>query len=148
LPFLQADDAEPPVATGSLDRLGELVRVTPVQTPLREGAGRSAGTRRQLERGSIARVLGITASALRVRLPDGTTGYIDSRGVIAARTAIREKRLAAGAVLREGPLPGAPAIEVLATDARASVLGRFNAFELVRLPSRPAAWVAIEPGTR
>ncbi len=148
LPFLQADDAEPPASTGSLDRLGELVRVTPVRTPLRDGTGRSADTRRQLERNSIARVLGITASTLRVSLPDGTTGYIDNGGAIAARTAIRDQRLAAGSVLREGPLPGAPAIEVLAAETRASVLGRFNSFELVRLPSRAAAWVAIEPVAR
>jgi len=144
-PFLQMDDAVPPVVTG-LDRLGEWARVSVARTPLRDGVARGAAVRAQLERSSIMQVMGVTAAGLRVVVPDGTTGYVTAGAIVPAQAALRQQRLSAGATLRERPLAHAPAMEVVDAPVDVGVLGSFGGFLLVRRTSPPTeAWVQLAP---
>lgn len=160
LPFLRMDDAVPPAVSGSLDRLGEWVRVSAARTPLREGVGRTSAARAQLERTAVMRVLGIAAEGLRVVTPDGSTGYVVASATVAARTALRQQRLVAGATLHDRPLMQAPVIETVAAPMDVGVLGTFNGFLLVRRAEPPPspegfgatspteAWVQAAPPAR
>lgn len=135
LPFLRMDDEVPAAATGSLDRLGEWVRVSAARTPLREGLARTSPVRAQLERTAVMRVMGVAGAALRVVVPNGATGYVAAAATVPARAALRKQRLGAGVALRERPLDHAPAVDLVDTPVDASVLGTFGGFLLVRLPA-------------
>lgn len=149
LPFLRMDDAVPPAVEGSLDQLGDWVRVSAARTPLREGVARKSAARAQLERTAAMRVMGIAADELRVVMPDGSTGYVGAGATVAARTALRQQRLGAGATLRDRPLAQAPAIEIVEAPVDVGVLGTFNGFLLVRRAEPPTeAWVQAAPSAR
>ncbi len=149
LPFLRMDDAVPPAVKGSLDRLGEWIRVSAARTPLREGVARTSAARAQLERTVVMRAMGITAEGLRVVIPDGSTGYVAAGTTVAARTTLRRQRLAAGATLYERPLAQAPVIEVVEAPVDVGVLGTFDGYLLVRRDDPPTeAWVQAAPSAR
>lgn len=141
LPFLQADDDVPPAPSADPSRLGEVVRVVTVRAALREGASKATPVRSQLEQGSVARVLGMSQSALRVALPDESVGYMDATAVTSTRAALRRRRLASGSVLREAPKANAPVVDILAGDLQVDVLGRSGRFELVRTPDGRVSWI-------
>jgi peptidoglycan LD-endopeptidase LytH len=146
LPLLQPDDPVPPPARARADRLGELVRVLPVRTRLRDGPSHKTTVRRQLDRASVARVMAVSQRSYRVTLPDNSIGYLDEDAVTPADRPLRRERLPAGSVLREFPGATAPVVEVLAGDLQADVLGEFGTFALIRVPRDRMAWVRRSQG--
>jgi murein DD-endopeptidase MepM/ murein hydrolase activator NlpD len=147
LPWLQPDDPIPPAPLARVDRLGELVRVLPARTQLREAASQNAAARRQLDRASVARVAAVSRRFYRVTLPDHSVGYLDEATVAPADGPLRRERLPSGSVLRELPEATAPVVEVLTEDIQADVLGEFGAFALVRVPRDRVAWVQRKTAT-
>lgn len=141
LPFIRADDPSP-VTGAAVDPLNELVRVTATRASLRNGPARTASITVQLERGALARVAGATAGQLRVELPDGAMGYIERSAISLAQKPLRQHRLAAGTVLRDRPLPDAPAITTFDQVTTAEVLGDFRGFNYVRISGAGYGWVA------
>jgi hypothetical protein len=73
-----------------------------------------------------------------VRLPDGTEGYLP-----AARTedVTSLGRVAPAALLRERPDSAAVVVALGEAREGAEVLGRFGAFDLVRLDGGATAWM-------
>jgi murein DD-endopeptidase MepM/ murein hydrolase activator NlpD len=141
LPFLQADDEVPSPNTRGTDTLGALVRTTPSRTSLAAGIERSFAARSQLDRGSVARVLGVSGARMRVLLPDQSSGYLDQSAVTVAREAMRQQRLIAGAIVRDHPVVRAPIVHTVAQPITVDVLGQFDGFDLIRLESGALGWV-------
>jgi murein DD-endopeptidase MepM/ murein hydrolase activator NlpD len=141
LPFLRADDAVPAPNSSGAGALGELVRTTRARTPLAPGIRRSSPAGTRLERGSVARVLGLSGTRLRVMLPDQSTGYLDESAVTVARAALGQQRLDAGAVVRDQPLVHAPILHMVEQPVTVAVLGQFRGFDLIRLESGSLGWV-------
>jgi murein DD-endopeptidase MepM/ murein hydrolase activator NlpD len=140
LPFLQPDDAMPAPPRAPAARLGEWVRVARSPTALRGGVRADARVLGQLERASVARVLGISQSSFRVALPDDSVGYVQANAVAPAHTPVRRDRLPPGAVILEGPAASAPVVDVFAGVGLVDVLGTFNRFDFVRLASGQSGW--------
>jgi murein DD-endopeptidase MepM/ murein hydrolase activator NlpD/SH3-like domain-containing protein len=148
LPFLAPDDAPPTAVPTESTRLGTTVRTAQPRVVLREGPARAATAGRPLDRGTISEVVGQTASAYRVRLPDGTIGYVDHRAVESADTPWRRERLAPGMRLRELPSDSSPVIDGVDQARLVDVLGQFDGFRLVRADANVHGWVADRvPGT-
>lgn len=140
LPFVQPDDELPPVPP-TPSALGGLARVVPSRVPMREGPRADATVRRQLDRGTLARVMGATSNALRVVLPDDSVGYVRASAMTEASAVLRRQRLTSGAVLREVPAPDAPAVDMLADDLHVDVIGVFDGYAFVRTPRGERGWV-------
>lgn len=142
LPFLREDD-EVPGATPVADArfLNEWVRVTNPRTPLFAGTTPGVDARRQLDRFALARVAGVTESRLRVELPDRSSGYLDRSAVALAGPAVRRQTLRAGEVIRDRPLPTAPAVRLIDVPVSVDVLGEFNGFAFVRAGANIAGWI-------
>ncbi len=140
-PFISADDPSP-AAVGAEGHINEWVRVTVTRAALRNGPARTAPVTAQLTRGSLARVRGATSAHLRVELPDGVTGYVERNNVALAQKPLRQQRLAAGTVLRDRPMPNAPAIVTFDQVTTADVLGEFKGFNYVRTSASGYGWVA------
>jgi murein DD-endopeptidase MepM/ murein hydrolase activator NlpD len=140
-PYIRADDPSP-AATAAAGPLNEWVRVTAARTALRNGPARSAPVTAQLGRGSLARVAGATGAQLRVELPDRVSGYVERNAVAVAQKPLRQQRLAVGTVLRDRPIPNAPAIVTFDQVTTADVLGNFMGFTYVRTSGDRYGWVA------
>lgn len=141
LPFIRADDPSPPPAGGA-EQINQWVRVTATRATLRSGPARTAPATAQLNRGSLARVVGATSTLLRLELPDRATGYVERSAVTMAQKPLRQQRLAAGTILRDRPLPNAPAIVTFEQVTTADVLGDFMGFNYVRTAGAGYGWVA------
>lgn len=143
LPFLQPDDPMPAEPTVPLERLGQRVRVVPVRTPLREGAEPRATPRVQLPRATLARVVGVSGSMVRVVLDDDSVGYLAAQAVTPADTPLRRARLAPGTLVRERSTPDAPVVDVVGQVLAVDVLGQSGGYTYVRGADGAAGWVAL-----
>jgi len=141
LPFIRADDPSP-AAGAAAGQINEWVRVTVTRAALRNGPARTAAVTAQLNRGALARVGGATGAQLRVELPDRVTGYVERHAVALAQKPLRQQRLAVGTVLRDRPIPNAPAVVTFDQVTTADVLGNFNGFTYVRISASGYGWVA------
>jgi len=141
VPFLAPDDGVPEPPTAPRERFGEWMRVVPERTPLREGSHRAAPPIRNLDRGWLGRVVGVSRQSFRVTLPDNSTGYVTAAAMTTTEEPLSRGRLQPGDVVRERPLPTAPAVDTVESAVQAEILGRFELFDLVRLPSTRGGWV-------
>ena len=144
-PFLAPDDPLPDPVEFPPGRWREWVRVTAARSQLRSGPHPGAPSLGELERGAVAQVVAAGRNTVRVRLPDGSAGYVAAGAVVSAERALRREQLPAGSVLFESPVPGSPPVAILDTGAVADVLGRHGTFDLVQLPGVRPAWA---PGGR
>ena len=147
LPFLRADDRTPPPTGDDAKWVSELVRVSAARSALKAGTVRDAATIAQLNRATLARVVGVTDAKLRVELPDRSFGYLDQSTVAMARTPLRRQTLRAGEVIREHPRADAPSVDTIAEPVIVDVIGEFNGFSLIRATATSTGWIALSPGT-
>jgi len=93
-----------------------------------------------LRPGTIVDVVGATTGRLRVRLPDGTEGYLPQASVVAAATPLRRLH-----VTRPTPLASRPSggitVDTLDTAATVDVLGTFESATLVRAAGGVSGWI-------
>ncbi|MGQ0702703.1 MAG: peptidoglycan DD-metalloendopeptidase family protein [Gemmatimonadales bacterium] len=141
LPFLSPDDPVPPPSEVPLDRLDHWVRVTSTRTVLRAGPGGRADTVARLPAGAVGLAMAGARETVRLRLPDGSAGYVEEDALVAAREPVRRERLPAGTPVQESPSPSSPAIEILAQELTADVLGSHADYDLVRLRGERLGWV-------
>jgi hypothetical protein len=95
----------------------------------------------EIQQHTVMRVLAASGSLLRVRLPDGRSGFVTARFTELATRPLRGARLAAGAPLREAPDPTAVLVDRLEQAEEVGVLGRFGEYLLVQPARGPAGWV-------
>ena len=119
------------------------------RTPAGEVALRAAPDAKADALGTLAghtamRVVAAVGSWYRVRLPDGTTGYLAARLLEPVHLAVETTQLALGKPVLSRPDVTEPSTvmeEWTATDSVA-VLGRFGDYLLVRTPAGRSGWVA------
>ena len=135
-PYVAAPDSVPEPVGVPPRSFGGWIRTGGRGAPL----GRAPGAEpvRMLEPRTVARALGGNAAWYRVRLPDGTEGYLP-----AARTEELAPlgRVPAASVLRERPDSAGVVVAVAGAGKREEVVGRFGAFDLVRLDGEATAWL-------
>lgn len=79
LPFVSLPRGELPRLVADTGALGDFVRSAAESLPVRPSLGGDTASAR-LARNTTMRVLGAAADAYRVRLPDGSVGYVAARG--------------------------------------------------------------------
>jgi len=89
-------------------------------------------------------VLAGTGSWYRVRLPDGSAGFVDVALAAPADEPIRSTTVASTAVLRRGPDSTAPPLETLEPGEEVPVLGEFGEFLYVQSPRGRSGWLALD----
>ncbi len=120
LPALEADTAQ----------LGGWIRTT---------ANRILVGSDTLQRAAVMRVLAAGGRRYRVELPDGRSGFVESRVVQSAETPLERVSPGDGRLL-ERPTPGGILIDSLVPGARVGLLGRFGEYDLVETGGR-VGWV-------
>lgn len=122
--------------------LGSWVR-TRVDAEVYQDPSREPAPRRRIERGAPLLALGASTALLRVRLPDGTTGFVPPRVLEGTERALGEERFTNGAPVLVEPSPLAPALAVV-PDEPLTVLGRYGGYAFVRTAGGRPGWVAVD----
>jgi murein DD-endopeptidase MepM/ murein hydrolase activator NlpD len=142
-PFVYRSSAKIPAIVADTSELGVLGRsrgrasiVSSIERPGDAALTIDAATPLQID--------GAAGSRYRVRLPDGTAGYVASRSVESTRRSIGRATVAAGTPLLDRPAPDAGVIA--SADGRTlPVLGEFADYVLVETPERKTAWAVVRP---
>lgn len=143
-PFVHEPRDEPPQVTADTSRFGRWSRVAVARANLRRGPTTDAPVHQSLGRHTALRLVGSTGAWHRVRLPDGTDGFVAASLLGSADTALRTASFA------RTPVRHHPARTAAITDSLRNedvgVHGRFRAFILVDRGNGRTGWVRDPEG--
>jgi murein DD-endopeptidase MepM/ murein hydrolase activator NlpD len=142
--FVHRPAREAPRLVADTALLGTWSRTSTGDVALRAAPDARAAPAETLARYTAMRVLAAVGSWYRVRLPDGTTGYLAARLLERAQRPVETTELALGEPVRSRPGGTDPStvIEEMTTEDAVAVLGRFGNYLLVRTPAGRSGWVA------
>jgi murein DD-endopeptidase MepM/ murein hydrolase activator NlpD len=142
--FVHRPRGQAPRLVADTTRLGEWIRAPREGTLLRFAPSLRADTVTALPRHTAMRVLSAAGEWYRVRLPNGTTGFISARLTEPTDNAVRVATLdETGHVLSRPSASGnVEVMEVLTAGDTLDVLARFGDYLLVRSARGLAGWVA------
>jgi SH3-like domain-containing protein len=138
-PFVYRSAAKPAAVTADTSELGRVARARATVSVLSSPEAR-AGTVTTIAAATPLQVDAATGPWFRVRLPDGTAGYVTSRLVESTRRALGRTDVATGTPLRDRPAPNAAVIGT-APGGALSVIGEFADYALVEIADGLTAWV-------
>jgi murein DD-endopeptidase MepM/ murein hydrolase activator NlpD len=134
-----------PRLTADTTLLGRWARTTRDGSELRSSPNANATATTLLERATAMHVLAATGAWLRVRLPDGSVGYVHSANAEAASTAIEtadaaeHTTIVANTTRRDAP---GNALAILAPGSTVEVLARFGVISLLRA-GNVSGWASL-----
>ena len=138
-PFVYRSSARAATVTADTSELGRLARSREKATLIGSPEARAA-TLTTVAAATPVQIDGAAGSWFRIRLPDGTTGYIASRLVESTRRAVGRTDVATGTPLRDRPAANA-AIIATAPGGVLPVIGEFADYALVETTGGLTAWV-------
>jgi murein DD-endopeptidase MepM/ murein hydrolase activator NlpD len=143
-PFVHDPGVPIPRLTASTDELGRWVRTSAARVTLRASPRASSSAIVELPRHTVVRIEGASGSWYRARLPNGAMGWLTAAAAEPVARPVATERRTAEAVVRQDPVPGAPAVESVAAGTQVPVLGRFADFLFVQTPEGRTGWLANE----
>lgn len=141
LPFIRLGRGPAKQELLAVSRLGDSVRVSTARTVVRSAPASSATALRELPKASALTIVGGTQTWLRIELPDGLTGYVNSSTVEVQKRPLRRLTLTAPAPLRDAANPMAATTETLPTGSTVDVLAVSAPFQLVRGADGKMGWL-------
>lgn len=143
-PFLERPRRTIPALDVDVDRLGTWARIVNDGLHLRATPESRGDVVRELDRHTAVRIVGAAGSWYRVRLPDGSGGYVSARLTEDVSAPVSQTVAAADLPARSRPADLAPMVEMVAAGSELPVLGRFDGYLFVREPSGRTAWVRAD----
>lgn len=141
LPFVNPEVAAPRAVTAATTNINATLRSTS-KTSLRESPDNKALTSKSIEPSTIMLIEAATDSWYKAKLPDGTTGYLPSKGLSPVTTGIRSIKLKPMQLaLYDQPITPAPIKKTLDSGSTVNLLGKFEDFLLVKDGDAETGWV-------
>jgi SH3-like domain-containing protein len=140
-PFLRRPTGTLADVEADLARLGTWVRMREEGVHLREAPFLRAGVRRELGRYTPLRVLAGSGDWYRVRLPDGTEGYVAARRTEALDVPVETRVASMDEPVKATPDAASSVMGSVPAGAELAVLGRFEGYLLVQAPAGRSGWV-------
>lgn len=144
VPFLRPPNGRLEELTADVGTLGRWVRLRDDGTRLREAPDARAPIVREMEEHTPLRVLGGSGEYFRVRLPDGSNGYVAARLTESVEEPVASQVAGRTEAVRDRPEHDAPVVETLDPGTEVAVLGRFAGYLLVMPPTGRPGWLADE----
>jgi murein DD-endopeptidase MepM/ murein hydrolase activator NlpD/SH3-like domain-containing protein len=138
-PFVYRSSARPAAITADTSELGRLARAR-ANAPVLTSPDAKGAPVTTVAAATPLRIDAATGGWYRVRLPDGTAGYVASRLVESTARALGRTSVASGTPLRDRPEPNA-AVIATAPGGSFPVIGEFADYALVDTGSGQTAWV-------
>ena len=142
-PFVYRSSAVVAPVSADTAELGTLARAR-ARTPIIAAPEARAPSLTTIAAATPLQVDGAAGSWFRVRLPDGTAGYVASRLVESTRNAVRRTTVASGTPLRDRPA-GDAAIIATASGGSLPVVGEFADYSLVETADGRTGWITTAP---
>lgn len=143
-PYLEVPERSLPELVADLDRLGSWGRVGNPGIRLRAAPTIQGSVIRELAQHTAVQITGAAGSWYRVRLPDGSAGYLSARLVDDLTTSVTESIADSELPALDRPTDSATLVDRVAAGASLPVLGRFEDYLLVRSPLGRTAWVRAD----
>lgn len=140
-PFLRRPRGSLAELTADVRDLGAWRRTGDEAIRLRAAPGRRAAVVRELERYTPVRLLAGSGEWYRVRLPDGTSGYLAARLTEAMDRPLETRTASVRSPLLREPAAGAPVVSELDPGQQLPVLGHYGTYLYVRAPGGSAGWI-------
>jgi murein DD-endopeptidase MepM/ murein hydrolase activator NlpD len=140
-PYLVPPDSSAGAPTADPELLGEWMRLS-TRSDLAPAPGAEGG--RVLDAGTVMRAVAATGAWIRVELPDRSTGFVRAPRLVRAAPL---GSAAAGVEVLERPDSFGIVVDTTSESARAEVLGRFLAYDFVRLADGTSGWIERRPGS-
>ena len=140
-PFIHRPGGEAAEVVASADRFGRLARTGRGATILRRAPHARADTLLRIAAATPVRVDGGSGAWLRVRLPDGSAGWLATASTAPAEP-MRRAALRTGLPVRERPDALAPTVTTT-TGEPLPVLGTWASYALVETASGRRGWVTL-----
>ena len=140
-PFVNRSNGRVPTIVADTSGLGSLAR-SRGRAPIFAALDINATTLTTVDAATPLRIDAAASSWFRVRLPDGTQGYVASRLVESTRKAVRRTNVATGTPMRDRPSADAGVI-AMAPGGSLPVLGEFADHVLVEAGEGRTAWVPV-----
>ena len=138
-PFVYRSSAEPAAVTADTSELGRVARARTTLPVLASPASRATALT-TVAAATPLHVDAATGGWFRIRLPDGTAGYVTSRLVESTHRPLGRADVATGTPLRERPASDA-AVVGTAPGGVLPVIGEFGDYALVEAADGLMAWV-------
>ena len=140
-PFVYRNAARAPAIVADTSEIGTLARAR-VRTPLVASLDSESMTLATIDVATPLQIDAASGGWFRVRLPDGTAGYVASRFVESTRRAVRQATVSSGTPLRDRPADDAGVIAT-APGGALPVIGEFADYALVDAGEGRTAWVPL-----
>lgn len=141
--FLAELPSEAPGIEVDLVALGKWIRTSEEEIPLRLRPAPGGEVAADLPRHTAMRVMGGTGSWFRVKLPDGSSGFVAGNLTEDLSEAVRTERFAQASPLQAEPRSDALVMEEIPIGADLPVLGTFGSYLYVRSPGGRAGWIGV-----
>ena len=141
-PFVHQPRTEIPTLAADTSNLGGFARVARAPVALRSAPDARASEVTSLERLTAVRLLGASGAWYRVRLPDGTPGWVSARAVESATRPVRSERVTVASAVHDEPMSVSSVVDSVGVGAAVPVHGRFADWLLVAAPSGRLGWMA------
>jgi murein DD-endopeptidase MepM/ murein hydrolase activator NlpD/SH3-like domain-containing protein len=138
-PFVYRSTARAAAIVADTSELGRLARSRRQAAVLASAEGRAA-TLTTIPAATPLQIDGASGAWFRVRLPDGTMGYVASALVESTQRAVRRTDVPQGTPLRDRPAADG-AVIAMATGGVLPVIGEFSDYALVDTGAGQTAWV-------
>ena len=138
LPFVVSPPGEPAALPGDLAMLGKRRRAS---RNVRLTSAGGADPARALPRHTVFFVDAAVGNRLRVRLPDGTLGFVARADTEAVATAVRRFTPRESRPLLDRPAEDGVVVQALAPGAPVPVFGVFSGYLFVRVPPGREGWI-------
>lgn len=145
-PALNPLPTTPPRLAADTGVVGGWARSTAQSAAVRASPSRRAPALGTVDQYAPMLVLGGAGSWYRVRLPDGSMGFVATRSLEPMREPLRNVELGEGGVLLGRPLATAAVRDSLAPGGEISVLGEYGDYLYVRPAKGPAGWLSRNAG--
>jgi murein DD-endopeptidase MepM/ murein hydrolase activator NlpD len=141
MPYLNGAGLPVPLLNGDSSLLGRRLRTTQQKVALSAEPDGRSGRTTDLATGTIVWVDAVTSETCRVRLPDGTAGFVMTTAIELAADPLRWVATNGPAAILDRPLSSAGVVARLDRDAPLSVLGVFADYLLVRTREGQEGWI-------
>jgi murein DD-endopeptidase MepM/ murein hydrolase activator NlpD len=144
--FITKTDSTPGKIVADLAMLGQWTRSNSLSAFLKSLPDSRSSDLARLDKFSVMKVLAAAGAMYRVLLPDGRTGYIRARSVESAQKMLETQQAKVSRMVQDTPVENAAVVDEIKAGEEFSILGKFEAFFLVRTSRDRMGWM-LTPGS-